>query len=371
MEQITIRRFKRTQIILFMAAAILLFFGGCGKQGEEIWEVKGLEPEPIAGSVGNEDNRKDSTESEFSAAGGESEILTLPVSHEEAVIEYEGETFTGSCRVIGGNSIYLAGYKGEFTGDSPATGNYFMGRMGIGENQVQQFSLEIPEDMFALRGCVDNAGRCHMLFVQKIDNAVTYEKMEVWVVNAQGEVERTLDLTTFPEFNSLKKSWYWMAVDAQGRYYLGNNGSILMLDEETKSIVQYEPQGESVDGMGIGRTGAVYGVFVTQDGERYLGEIHFNEGTVTRCADFPVSGMQPSFSVLQPGVNTELLLANKGEGAWAYNDGTLELTVALGDINVNGQDIEAMGFLADGRCCVMSYENGNYRFYYVPIEGEK
>lgn len=368
MEQITIRRFKRTQIILLMAAAILLFFGGCGRQGEESGEVKGLEPEPIAGS---DDGRQESAGGESQAADGEREILTLPISREEAVVEYGGEVFMSSCRVIGGESIYLTGYQGEFTGDSPADSDYFMGRIGIGENQVREFSLEIPDDMFALRGCVDAVGRCHMLFVQKLDNAVTYEKMEIWVVNVQGEAEQTIDLATFPESDSLKQPWYWMAVDAQGMYYLGNNSGILVLDGETKSVWQYKPEGESLDGMGIGRSGALYGVFTAQDGGQYLGEIQLSEGTVTRCADFPTNGIRPGFSVLQPGVNTELLLANKGEGVWTYDGGTLELAVPIQDIIGNGQDILTMGFPADGRCCVMSYENKNYRFYYVPVEKEK
>ena len=52
MEQITMKRFKRTQMILLLAAAILLFFGGCGRQ-EDTPKVIDLEPKPV--SVGSED----------------------------------------------------------------------------------------------------------------------------------------------------------------------------------------------------------------------------------------------------------------------------------------------------------------------------
>lgn len=368
MEKSIIQRFQCTQIILLLAAVILLFFGGCGKQGEGPAEGKEPVTESIIADIENDEDRKENAEEEAVTAGIEQEILILPISQERMTVEYAGDTFLSSCRVIGGDSIYLTGYQGEFTGDSSTSEDYFIGRIGIGQNQVQKFSQEIPEDMFALRGCVDGTGRCHILFVQKKDNGVTYEKTEIWTMNTQGEVEQTLDLTTFPEYDSLKQPWYWMAADGQGTYYLGNNGGIWMLDGKTKGVWQYQPEGESVEGVGIGKSGTVYGVFANQSGERYLGEIRFAEETVTHCGDFPVNSMQPSFSVLQPGVNTELLLANKGDGVWSYGGGNLELTVPLEDIIGNGQDIDAMGFLADGRCCVMSYENKNYRFYYVPVE---
>ena len=71
-------------------------------------------------------------------------------------------------------------------------------------------------------------------------------------------------------------------------------------------------------------------------------------------------------------VPTMNYIAVRGEGdknAAGGDDGQeITLTMPIKDVIGSGQDILAMGFLADGRGCVMSYEDRNYRFYYVPAE---
>lgn len=394
MEQATMQRLKRTQIILLLAAAILLFFGGCGRQGQT-QEVKGLEPEILNADNGAEENvveeengagegkETDSADGRERADGGDAaadgkenaanaermvqETLTLPLSNEKVTVEYTGDTFMSSYRAMGADSIYLMGYHGEPTG-TPENSDYFVGRMGIEDSEIQEFSPDIQEDMFVLRACVDARGRCHMLFTRKTDNKVTYEDMEILVINQKGETEQRVDLSTYPEYEKMKTLWHWMVTDGNGTYYFGNPAKVLALDTNEGKVWLYQPEGETVEGLGIGKTGTVYGVFADENREAYLGRLHASEGTVIRCAELPENNARLSFSILQPGTNTELLLADKGAGVWSYDGQEVKLAIPLKDIIGNGQDILAMGFLADGRCCVISYEDENYRFYYVPAE---
>ena len=99
-----------------------------------------------------------------------------------------------------------------------------------------------------------------------------------------------------------------------------------------------------------------------------MGVIDIEKGSIEKCANLPENAMRPTFSVLQAGVNTELLLANKGEGVWSYDGTELRQVLTIENIVGNGQDILAMGFLWDGRVCVMSYEDENYVFRYIPVE---
>ena len=91
------------------------------------------------------------------------ETLTLPLSNERVTVEYTGDIFMISYRAMGADSIYLTGYHGEPTG-TPENSDYFVGHMGIEDSEIQEFSPDIQEDMFALRACVDAQGRCHLLF---------------------------------------------------------------------------------------------------------------------------------------------------------------------------------------------------------------
>lgn len=310
MEQITMKRFKRTQMILLLAAAILLFFGGCGRQ-EDTPKVIDLEPKPV--SVGSEDtegreqtdasdvDRKKETDGEGAEEGKETlvqEALTLPLSNERVTVEYTGDIFMSSYRAMGADSIYLTGYHGEPTG-TPENSDYFVGHMGIEDSEIQEFSPDIPEDMFALRACVDAQGRCHLLFTRKTDNKVTYEDMEILVINQKGETEQRVDLSMYPEYEKMKAPWYWMVTDGSGTYYFGNPVKVLALET--------------------------------------------NEGTVIRCAELPENNSRLSFSILQPGANTELLFADKGAGIWSYDEKEIKLVIPLKDIIGNGPDMVEYG----------------------------
>lgn len=359
MAELTLTAIKRIQLLLFAVVILILFFGGCGKQ--ESGENARLEDMAMSMSGGVDVNAIGTGEWMESQNFNGTEDPEL--NPDEATIIYQGTTFMSSCRTIGGDSIYSTGYLGEFDGNHPAEGPYFAGRIGLGEDGIQQYELEIPEDMFAYRGCTDDQGRWHLLLSQRVDGALTYQKTEIWVINREGELEQSIDITESVKEGSILP--LWMTVDSQGNYYFAAGESILVIDIGNYSAQRFDCDAY-IDGIGIGRSGALYGVF-NDGGNDFLGIVDIASGSIEKCAEFPGKD-RPSFSALQAGVNTELLLANMGEGVWSYDGTELKQERTLENIVANGQDIMAMGFLWDGRVCVMEYKDGKYVFHYAPIE---
>lgn len=375
MGKVTLARIKGIQVLLFMAVILMLFFGGCGTEASDDGSLVRLEDMAASMSGGVDVNALGTEEWKGAETGNGSEERsesdgTVPVMEQNpnaCDVIYQGTPFISSCRAIGGDSIFSTGYLGEFDGNQPADGDYFAGRIGIEENTIQEFALEFPEDMLVFRSCTDEQGRWHLFLSQKVDNILTYERSEIWIINREGQLEGAVDVTEcIKKGNTLPVG---MTVDQQGNYYLllSGGGNLLRVDGKDQTAEFFPFEDEYMDGLGVGRSGAVYGVF-TQGGKSYLGIIDTESGSVEKCADFPENSVRPGFDALQPGASTELLLANRGEGVWSYDGTALELAVPLKDITANGQDISAMGFLWDGRVCVMSYENEQYVFHYVPAE---
>lgn len=371
MAELTLTRIKRIQLILIAVVIVMLFFGGCG--GRESSDSVRLEDMAVSLSGGVDINTigtgewtgsQNLIETESPDGAGNEAEPKMKLNPNEAKVIYQGTTFMSSCRTIGGDSIYSTGFLGEFDGSNPAQGPYFAGRIGIEEDEIQQFSLEIPEGMFVYRGCTDSHGRWHLLLSQKTGNAVTEDKKtEIWIINRDGELEQSFDIT-----ECVGESWFciWMAVDNEGIYYFALNSGIRVIDAVNQSVETLHFSG-MIAGIGIGRSGALYGVF-NVEGNDILGIVDTESGSIEKCADFPENSVRPTFSVLQAGVNTELLLANMGDGIWSFDGTELKQELTLENIVSNGQDIIAMGFLWDGRVCIMSYEGGKYVFYYAPIE---
>lgn len=389
MAELVLDRIRKLQLVLFAVVIVLLFFGGCGKQesgggaepedrtvslsgGVDINAMGTDEWRGIPDSGGAEDrgetegsgDTRDTAGAEDPHGSGNAAEPKRELNPNASTVTYQGAAFMSSCRTIGGDSIYNTGYLGEFDGNSPAGGDYSAGRIGMEEDAIQQFSLEIPEDMFAYRGCVDDQGRWHLLLSQRTDGTVTYRKTEIWVIDREGELEQSFDITECAGEGVIIPGW--MEVDREGNYYFASGGKILVIKVADQSAQSLLFSGEII-GFGRGRSGALYGVF-TVEGNDFLGIVDPGSGSIEKCVDFPENNVRPKFSVLQGGAKTELLLANMGEGIWSYDGTELRQETTLKNIVTNGQDILGMGFLWDGRACIMSYEGGQYVFHYVPVE---
>lgn len=380
MAELTMERIKRLQLLLFVVVIVMLFFGGCGEQepdgsagpenmavslsgGVDISTMGTEEWKGAQNSGGTEDLSGTGNTAGFSDPG-DTAGSGMEINLNEAKVVYQGTAFMSSCRTIGGDSIYSTGYLGEFDGNHPVEGDYFAGRIGVEEDEVQQFSLDIPEDMFAYRGCTDSQGRWHLLLIQRAAETVTYGKMEIWVIDRGGALEQVFDITECAEEGV--KIPGWMEVDSDGNYYFASGDKILVIDIEDQSVQLLHFSGEII-GFGRGRSGTLYGVFNVEDND-FLGIVDPGSGSIEKCVDFPENNVRPKFSVLQGGVDTELLLANMGDGIWSYDGTELRQEMTLENIVANEQDILAMGFLWDGRVCIMSYEDGAYVFCYTPVE---
>ena len=220
MTELTLARVKKIQLLLFTVVIVMLFFGGCSRQEAE----EGASPETMAVSLsGGVDISTMGTEAwQSSPATGSAEDLEnagnaedpdtagnpdgvinaavpeMELNPNSVIVDWQGMDYMSSCRTIGGDSIYCTGFEGRFTGDKPAEGPYFAGRIGIEESEIQPFALEIPENMFVYRGCTDSQGRWHLLLSQKNGNAAEPDqKTEIWIVNRDGELEQSIDITEY------------------------------------------------------------------------------------------------------------------------------------------------------------------------------
>lgn len=385
MTESTLAGVRKIQLLLFVVVIVMLFFGGCGGQeaengarledmavslsggvdistmGTEAWqESQALGRMEGRSDSGNADGTGDPGTAGNPGGAANAAVPGMTFNPNEATVAYQGMDYVSSCRAIGGDSIYSTGFEGNV----PEEGTYFAGRIGIEENEIQQFSLEIPKNMFVYRNCADSLGRWHLLLSRKNGNmAEPDKKTEIWVVNKEGELEQSFDITEY-----IGKDWFcdWMAVDNEGIYYFALPGGIRVINVADRSVATLTFGGEII-GIGIGRSGALYGMF-NVEGNNFLGRIDTGSGSVEKCADLAET-LNSSFSILQGGANTELFLANTGNGVWSYDGAELKQELVFSDIGVNGQDILAIGFLWDGRMCVMSHENGKDLFRYIPLEG--
>ncbi|MCM1063069.1 MAG: hypothetical protein NC420_01130 [Eubacterium sp.] len=374
MTELSLERVKKIQLLLFAVVILMLFFGGCGEQGSD--SGVGLEDMAVSlsggvdiSAMGTEawqesqamsraEDRENADGADSAGEPGTAGSPEMTLNPDEAVVAWQGIDYMSSCRTIGGDSIYTTGFEGNVSEE----GRYFAGRIGIEEDEIQQFSLKIPENMFAYRSCTDAQGRWHLLLSQRNGNtAEPDKKTEVWVINRNGELEQSFDITEYigPWFG------VWMAVDNEGVYYLAAQDGIRVIDVAEQSVATFDFSGE-ITGIGIGRSGALYGMFRVEEDD-FLGVIDTDSGSIEKCASLDGT-LNSSFSILQGGVNMELFLANKGNGVWSYDGMELKQELAFADIMGNGQDILAIGFLWDGRMCVMSSESGKYVFRYIPME---
>lgn len=384
MTESTLAKVKGIQLLLFAVVIAMLFLGGCGGQeaaggarledmavslsggvdistmGTDAWQesqaLSRAEDRNNTGSAAGTEKQGTAGNPDGAANAG---VSGMALNSNEATVAYQGLDYVSSCRAIGGDSIYCTGFEGNV----PEEGPYFAGRIGMEEDTIQQFSLEIPKGMFVYRGCTDSRGRWHLLLSQRDSNAVEADqKTEIWIVNRDGELEQSFDITEY-----IGESWFcdWMAVNQEGVYYFAQAGGIRVIDTANQTVATLNFGGE-IMGIGIGRSGALYGMF-NVEGNNFLGRINTGSGSVEKCADLTET-LNSSFSILQGGVNTELFLANKGNGVWSYDGTELKQELVFSDLLANGQDILAIGFLWDGRMCVMSHENGKDVFHYVPLE---
>ena len=360
MESDITKRVKRIQIILLLIVILLVFFGGCGDEndcgGLFIWEEMTSESESNGVTSDKVIDVDTPTASEEDGSAG-SQITDQPgeVSSRRAEVVCQGDFFYKTLAEVGANGIYIV-YTKELD-----TKERYLGWIPAEEAEIRDFDIQLT-DKIALASCVDDRGSWHIMVVESGNQ----DWAQIWVIGADGNLERTVDIS------EVRKNYmrpFYMAVDQNGRYYMDSWGKLLILDENGN--LECEMEVHDVAGLGVGRSGQVYGVFFEEDATgTYLAKILPEDGSLERCSGGEFSALGAKFSSLRPGVNCELLLGNKAEGVWEYRDGKLVKVLETMELPCSGQDIIDMGFLNDGRLCVMEYQEREKRnvFYFVPAE---
>lgn len=360
------KQIKRVQIILLLAAAILVFFGSCGVReedaGQQSPETTQLSENGHAAAVSPLGDTEDAGESmgapgsdDGEPADAQPQEQPKEVSDRSAEIVWQGDIFYKSLAEVGDDGIYMI-YRTDLESDER-----YMGKVSAEGSQIEEFDFPIEENRFAIVSCTDSQGNWHAMFVE----SGSYEWSQIWVITPEGELQRTVDISAIRKEYSVRP--FYMAIDSEGNYYLDNWGQLLVIDKEGNLKCQANHM--DVAGLGTGRSGQVYGIFYQEDSrELYLAKVSAADGSLEPCPGVDFDGLRVKFSSLRPGVNCELLLANREGGAWEYRDGELIKVIGSDELPCGGQDIQAMGFLNDGRLCVMEYRDGNNVFHYLPAE---
>lgn len=353
------KHLKRIQIILLLAVFILVFIGGCGDEGGNPQREASLMSETgnVTDERGNGEGIPAVGGEEGSSEGSQIWDQTREVSERSAEIVCQGELFYKSLAEVGAKGTYIVymkelGAKERFLGWIPAE-----------EAEIQDFDIQLTEGKVALASCLDSHGNWHIMVAESGNP----DWAQIWIVSSEGNLERTVDISEVRKSQQLRP--FYMAVDGNGCYYMDNWGILLILDEDGKLKCRMEDM--NVAGLGMGRSGQVYGVFVEKGFTgAYLARILPEDNSVERCPGVEFGDLGAKFSSLQPGVNCELLLGNMADGVWEYRDEKLIKVLEAGELPCSGQSILAMGFLDDGRLCVMEYREQEKRnaFYYVPAE---
>ena len=359
MKKDSTKQAERIPVALLLTVILSIIFGGCGVETVKLQEETTFMPETSGATADGETGGNMQAVDGEGAGSADPQIPDQPriVSDRSAEIVCQGNLFYKSLAEVGANGTYIV-YMKELDAKER-----YLGWLPAEGAELQDFDLSLTDGKVALASCTDSQGNWHIMVAESGNP----EWAQIWVVSAEGNLDRTVDISDVRKSQQLRP--FYMAVDANGCYYMDNWGLLLVLDEDGN--LKYRTDARNVAGLGTGKSGQVYGVFLEEDSaEAYLAKILSEDGSIERCPGDGFGALGAKFSSLRPGVNCELLLGNMAEGVWEYRDGELIKVLGSAELPCSGQNILTMGFLDDGRLCVMEYREREMTnvFYYVPAE---
>ena len=281
-------------------------------------------------------------------------------SDKSAAVVYRGETFQKSVFAAGGAMLYLYGIGPD--------GEYFLGGMQQEEDVFLAYDVDMGEGMRAFNMAVDGQGRCHILWMSveagelegRHFDQITYEKSCITVIDSQGSLEKELDVTGI--FSQKQGRPHCFAVDGEGRYYFENGRKVIQILSDGAQGQVREADG-GIEAIGTGRSGEVFLILETQDGAEQLAKLE--ESGIVPCSA-KLQEADVIYSGIYAGTDSELLLFNRTNGIWAWDGQEVQLRVPGSSLPVSGEKINGYGMLSDGRACILSQEDGETVFYYIP-----
>ena len=345
----------KTIICFFRVLGTIIFLPGCAESslksqnaGESIREsgAASIEAIPAEGEGTDEETMP---------------VTDVEVSNQSAIAHYAGEDFQKSVFSTGSTMLYVSGIK--------ANGAYFLGYMQSEEDIFQEFNIEMDEDMRVFNMAVDGQGRCHILWMsvekyeageQSVDR-ITYEKSCITVVDNKGMTVKEIDVTDL--FSSGYRRPFCFAVDREGNYYFENDKKLvqIMNDGTQGAVILCDGW---IEGIGIGKSGAVYCTYQQENGERKLGRM---EEEKLRPYELQLPQSEAAYAGVYAGTDSELLIFSKESGAFACDENYIEERVSRTELPIKGPEIAGHGILSDGRICIMEQGDAGTVFYYIPV----
>ncbi|MCM1561435.1 MAG: hypothetical protein NC123_18155 [Butyrivibrio sp.] len=351
----------------FFVVALFLCFMGCGRQGSTIPSgvSESIHTESPEGSVQGEhqpENKEQSAEQQPGDAemseDYRAEQKTM-LSTERATATFEVGSFWELNLVVGGDSVYGFGrrQKGEKS---------ILFQAGAEDGTVRDFEVELEPEINVCAACTDSLGNLHMLLSER----GYLEWTEILVLDKSGQTISRIDVSDMKEETDIFN--LCMTTGTDGNYYISyshDGKSSIQVMDSNGSRKEYFSLDVQLVGLGTGRSGQVYGMVYSQDGQ-YLVMLKEN-GEIESCPNGEFQDMPIIIDCLRAGVQCELLIGNGAYGAWIYEAGSLEQVVSADEMPYKGQDVEGFGFLNDGRLCIMGYGDGVHTIECLPVEREK
>lgn len=341
---------KRIMLYFILVFMILVSVTGCAVSFEGDKEQTVI-PDKI-------ENSKDYSDIQKEEKGNlpEDEIKK---SEQDVTILYTGSDFIKSVFAVGEHMLYVCGMRDD--------GEFFLGLMPEEEEVFQEFTVDVEEGMRAFNMTVDCYGKCHILWMsvekQKINgqsfDSITFEKSCITVVNKEGVVEKELDVSSV--FSPKQPRPFCFVVDRDGNYYFENEKELIQItvDGIQKEAVICDGW---IEGIGIGKSGAVFCTYHTETGERRIAGLEKNY-LDTWAVQLPEA--DAIYAGIYAGTDTEILLFNKANGVFACDENKIENRISITELPVKGNEINGYGILSEGRICLMEQEEGKTLFYYL------
>lgn len=351
----------------FLLVIVSLCCTGCGRQESAIpsGASESMQSESSEGSMQGE-KQQENKEPSAERPPDDGEMSEDYRPEQEAILSTESTTATFDAGsfwelniVVGDDCIYGFGRRQQ--GEK-----YMLFQVGAEDGIVRDFEVELEPEISARAACTDSSGNLHMLLSERGDSEWT----EILALDKSGQTISRIDVSDVKEETDVFD--LCMTTGADGSYYISyrhtGGSSILVLDNSGNRKESFSLDVRLV-GLGTGRSGQVYGMVYSQDGQ-YLAMLTDN-GEIEPCPKGEFQDMPIMINCLRPGVRCELLLGNGAYGAWTYEAGGLEQAVSAEKMPFKGQDVEVFGFLNDGRLCITGYRDGVHTIECLPAEREK
>lgn len=326
---------------------MIVLISGCGKKEQtesSDMQISTIEMQEYV------DTQVDSKEE----TGGPEEEYT-ELNYHRADIKYEDEFPVKLILASGENVIFMMGRNEE--GRS-------LYKMNAEDSTFEKLDIAIPEELGAKKMVVDTSGNCHILMMSVKDNRLSYETMQMWIVDSDGILVEKKDFSD--EVKMLNP--FCLAIDKDGFYYMDSLG---------KNIYKIDEQGElcnavgieSVEGIGIGEDNSLYVTVTNQEGKGSDLYCLVGEELEKKEAELPFS--LAKYSDLYPGRKNEIVIFSETAGVLVYNSENQILEHVITDFPCSSQDMIGYGMLADGRFVCVYEENKETYFSYIPIYEEE